>query len=327
MRISSRELAHEILESIRADIRGGAPQLQAIAPYLPNEVPELMFCTHWEEFVTSKRTQYRSGGRQLSRKRLGEFEGHERRGHLAPLLPRLTYKIDAEALEGWRDWLFDSTSLAPGSIHHVIADVGTCLRWLQRRKKILAVPELPGVRIPEHQPRIPSVGAQAALLEAIPYALRGQYLARGFMGLRPSEAWRAKRADWDRDARTLTVHGKGDTQRTLPMHPAVEAWLKAQPAAVPLFANPRAEAPGWWSKSSSRRVWLVARKAVGFEFQENESLRHAFGTHLAEDESIDLERLSRAMGHAEIKTTRRYAKLGARGLVDIMRRPKGGGDE
>ena len=260
VRISSPDLAREILDSIRADIRAGTPPLEAIAAYLPHEAPELRFEAAWRSFVEAKRAQHRRGGRQLSAKRLDELEGHERRGHLNPLLGRLTYQISAAVLDDWTDTLFD-LGLAPGSVHHVVADVGTCLRWLRRRHKIRVVPELPVVKIPEHQPRIPSEQAQAALLQAIPEALRGQHLARGHMGLRPSEAWRLTVADWDRERRTLTVRGKGDRVRTLPLAPAVEAWLEAHPprrgatlARVPLFANPRAEEPGWWSKASSRRA-------------------------------------------------------------------------
>ena len=328
VRISGPVLAREILDSIRADIRGGTPPLQAIAAYLPHEAPDLLFRAAWEAFLEAKRTQRRRGGRQLSAKRLAELEGYDRRGYLNGLFDRLTHQIDPEILEAWADGLF-ARGLAPGSIHHIVANMGTCLRWLHRRRKVRAIPELPTVTVPEHQPRIPSEQAQAALLAAIPEELRGQYLARGHMGLRPSEAWRLAGADWDRGARTITVRGKGDRVRTLPLAPTVEAWLLAHGpergstlARVPLFTNPRGEASGWWSASASRRVWLAACRAVGVVFKENESLRHAFGTHLAADEDIDMERLSQAMGHTSPKTTRRYAKLGTRGVLHIMRRKR-----
>ena len=62
VRISSPELAREILESIRADIRGGTPPLQAIATYLPHEAPDLLFRAGWRDFVEAKRTQARPAG-------------------------------------------------------------------------------------------------------------------------------------------------------------------------------------------------------------------------------------------------------------------------
>jgi len=330
VRYGSEEVAYEILESIRADIRGGTPPLAAIAPYLKDKAPEMLFGACWRKFVEKKvRQGRRDGDRQLSRKRIAEFEGHERRGHLEPLLDKPAYRIDYGVLEDWRDWLFDETGLAPGTIHHVIADVGTCLRWLKERHQIREVPKLPPVSIPENPKHVPAEKVQAAILAEIPLELRGQFLVRGFNGLRPSEAWRTSRADWDRESKSLRVRGKGGKVRTLPIHPDVEHWLEehaapipanTHPAAVPLFPNPRGEAPGWWTKASSRRVWLAACRKVDVEFEENASLRHAFGTYLANEDEVDMEKLSRFMGHTDLRTTRRYTKLGPRGLVSVLRK-------
>ena len=81
--------------------------------------------------------------------------------------------------------------LAPKSVHHVLADERTCLRWLVRRGEIPAAPDVPQTQIDPHIPIIPTLAEQAALLQEIPWESRGLFLVRGLMGLRAEEARRA----------------------------------------------------------------------------------------------------------------------------------------
>ncbi len=329
--IRSIGTAEEVLQSVRADIRNGKTKLQAIAPYLGAGSVEMLFETHWDRFVESKKRQGQRGGdgkhqRQLSSQRVQEFESHKRRGHLQPLLSVPIYSISAGVLEDWRDWLFDTfPQLAPKTVDNVVKDVGTCLRWLARRQDLPAAPPLPVTHVPEHQPKIPTPAVLERILEAIPWELRGSFLARGFMGLRPSEAWRANVGDYDFEADTLSVLGKGGRLRVLPADELVAEWIHEHVdpettfGASPLFPNPRAEDDtGRWSRAASRRVWRRACTEVGASFQENEGLRHAFGTH-AVNRKVPLDRTGAFMGHSASVTTKRYAKLSTVGLVDVLR--------
>jgi len=97
VRLSSQDLAREVLESIRQEIRGGTPELAAIAPYLKTLAPQRRFRAAWERFVEAKVRQTRHGGRQLSRERLAELEGHLRRGHLAELEERALEPCTSDA--------------------------------------------------------------------------------------------------------------------------------------------------------------------------------------------------------------------------------------
>jgi integrase len=323
--------AQEALEEIRADIRRGLSELQAIADFLPTGAPEMLFQRHYRRFCEAKTRQGRKGrGRQLSEKRVDELRGHERRGHLEPLLSVPIQAITFGVLEDWRDWLFDEKQLSPGSIHHLVADVGTCLRWLRKRGDLDGVPELPEVQVGEYAPRIPTPEAQDRLLAEIPWRKRGAFLARGYMGLRPSEAIRANVDDYDFDRDLLTVQGKGGRVRYLPADGEVARWIHDQveppphlrdvtEPARPLFANPDAQgAEKRWTPASARRVMLQAMKAAGLKFKPNEALRHAFGTGAA-NRGIEIERVGHYLGHTDPRTTKRYAKLAGEALVDVPR--------
>lgn len=320
--IRSRELALEVLESIRADYRNGRTKMQALAPYLSADASELAFSTHWARFIEAKRQQGQHD-RQLSSKRLAELEGHERRGHLAPLWSSPIHTISAGELEDLRDHAF-GLGLAPKTVWNLTRDVGAFLHWLERRGDLDRCPPLPAVRVPDYTPRIPSPATLDAILGAIVDPQRGQYLARGRMGLRPSEAWRADARDVTADG--LVVRGKGNRNRVLPWADDVLDWLAAHPPEPfgPLFPNPRGTTEERrWTHSASRRIWRAACKAVGAgDVRENEGLRHAFATHRA-GEGVDMEKLSRVLGHTSSKTTRRYARLAASGLLEVMPKRKG----
>jgi integrase len=326
------EQAHEALGEIRADIRNGLSELQAIADFLPVGAPEMTFRRHYLRFVKAKVRQGRDDHRrQLSDKRIDELRGHERRGHLDPLLDLPIESISYGVLEDWRDWLFDKKKLSPGSVHHLLADVGTCLRWLRKRKDLAVEPELPEVQVPEYAPKIPTPEAQDRLLAAIPWDKRGAFLARGYMGLRPSEAARANVEDYDFDRDLLTVHGKGNRVRFLPVDGEVARWVHNQvepPArlrdtaapARPLFPNPDAQnEERRWTPAAARRVMLAAMTATGLKLKPNEALRHCFATNAAARD-VDIEKVGFYLGHADCsKTTKRYVKLSGETLVDVPR--------
>lgn len=328
IRIGSEEQAQEVLGAIRDALRNQKTPLQAIAPWL-GESSALAFSRSWDRFLAAKRTQG-THARQLSAKRLAELEAYRRRGYLEPLEAVPIHMLSYGLLEDWIGWLFARRpALAPKSIANVVHDVGTCLRWLVRRGDLAAAPELPPIRVPDHAPRIPTAETQARILEAIPWRERGLFLARGLMGLRPSEARRARVADWDPDAETLAVMGKGDRYRILPVHDQVAGWIRehVDPRGALAGALLFTRAGGRpWSDSSQRRAWIRACKAVGAVdgagrhlFPPNEGMRHCWGTE-AVNRGVGLDVVGKVLGHTSEKTTRRYARLSTAGLVGVIRR-------
>lgn len=342
---TNRDLAREVLDEIRADIRRGAGQLQAIAPYLGEDAEEVSFRRHWSEFVAAKKLLHEQG--RLSAGRIFELRRHEPRGHLDPLLGLSIHSIRFRELEDWQGWLFTARGLGPRSVHHLVADVGTCLRWCLRRGDLVSVPELPTTPIPDHEPSIPTPEQQDRLLAAIPWEVAGYFLARGFMGIRDEEAARANVGDYhfgepDAEGRyldQLTVRAKGSRRRTVPVDHEVARWvrevhdsrrLEAWPAMAdgPLFPNPRAMgADKRWTPASRRRVMIAAMEAAGVKTRPNEALRHCYGTrianHLLRDGATagDASRKIMAMmGHTSVSTSNRYVKLAAESLRDMVRK-------
>ena len=269
--------------------------------------------------------------------------GHLSRGHRDAIKHLPVQSLGYSDLEDWVAGLFKTTALGANSIHHIVCDVRTFLRWLARRGEIRAAPEVPTVRVPEYVPNVPNVDVQERVLSAIPWRSRGVFMARGLMGLRPSEARNADLADYwfdpgDDHRDILTIRkSKSNRYRFLPAPAPVSAWVREHHPAlnlrdtdapvVPLFENPNAAGGARWTGSSERRVLLPAMKECAVRHRPNEMLRHAFGTNaanklLAEGYSgADVSRLIMAMmGHTEVKTSARYLRIATEGLQRIVAR-------
>ena len=339
LRFHDEEAADVALQEIRADIRRGVEPLQAIAEFLPLGTPRTLLETHYITFCKAKA---KDRSVPLSRQRITELWGHLGRGHLDPIKGIPVQSLGYVDLEDLVAHLFATSGLSAGSIRHIIADVRTFLRWLARRGEIKAAPEVPTVRVPEYVPDVPTAAVQERVLGAISWRLRGLFMARGLIGLRPSEARSADLRDYwfdpDGERDVLTVRrSKSNRFRLIPAPTPLSTWVRehrsvgnlhdADAPAVPLFDNPNGIGDGRWSPSSERRVLVAAMTACGVKHRPNELLRHAFGTDaanrlLAEGTSqSDVSRLLMAiMGHTEVKTSARYVRLATEGLERIVTR-------
>ncbi len=163
-----------------------------------------------------------------------------------------------------------------------------------------------------------------AVLSSIPVQKRGPFLARSYMGFRPSEARRLNVGDLKRGEREdlLDAHidlpprsSKKRRGRRLQLHPEVAQWLRqhgnlARFGGEPLFAN----AEAWneerrWTETSERRVLLAAFRAAAVgHIKPNELGRHFFATE-AVNNGADIYATQEWLGHTDPKTTERYAKL------------------
>ena len=317
--LRDEDTAKALLEAIRAEIRGGKTKLQALAPYIRG--PETLFRYHWRRFVEAKRRQGEHG-RQLSQKRVYELGRLEARGHLDPLLEVAVLTLTHGQLEDWRNWLLAKPTLGPCTVRNVMRDVAACLRWLARRGDLPVAPEMPSVHVPEYAPKIPTPSELDRILAAIPDEIRGLFLARGRMGLRPSEAIRANVADWHPELLELTILGKGGLVRVLPAHPEVANWIGRHRGSAfalePLFLNPRANnRERRWTEFPARSVLLQAMDTAGTpRFRPNEAMRHAFATHRIARVGKDL--LSPYLGHRAQSTTDRYARISTHHLKPVV---------
>jgi integrase/recombinase XerC len=129
-------------------------------------------------------------------------------------------------------------------------------------------------------------------------------------GLRVSELCGLDRADIDLRGRTVTVLGKGNKQRRVPMHDAAVAALRAwfeegrdtmegPPEAA--FVNRRGARLG---PRDVRRI-LDRRSAAP---THPHALRHTYATHLL-DGGADLRVVQELLGHASLATTQVYTHV------------------
>jgi integrase len=341
LKFHDEQEANEALGEIRAELRKGIDPACAISEFLPLGTPRTLFEHHYEQFCRAKQADRTV---PLSRQRIKHLWGHLERGHLNGLKDKPVQTLTYADLEDWAQALFAETALSANSIHHIVCDVRTFLRWLARRGEIRFAPEVPTIRVPEYVPNVPTAATQERVLEAVQWPLRGVFMARGLMGLRPSEARNANLSDYwfdpDEKRDVLTVRrSKSNRYRLVPVPLPVATWVREQHRAVnlrdtdapkvPLFRNPSGQGDGRWHQSSERRALLAAMKVCGVKHRPNELLRHAFGTDaanrlLAEGTSqADVSRLIMAiMGHAEVKTSARYIRLATEGLERIVVRQR-----
>lgn len=146
-------------------------------------------------------------------------------------------------------------------------------------------------------------------------------------GLRISEALSLDRGDAPQGGGigTLTVVGKGNKQRAVPVLPvaaeAIADYLAACPydggADAPLFVGLRG---GRLSPRIAQLRMQQLRALLGLpQSATPHALRHSFATHLLAGGG-DLRAIQELLGHASLSTTQRYTEVDAAGLLSAYDR-------
>ncbi len=152
-------------------------------------------------------------------------------------------------------------------------------------------------------------------------------------GLRISEAVDLTVKDVDIDNSFITVIGKGDKQRIVPMgKEAVRLLNKYINESRPVIISNRESEYLFISKKGSqlnrKSVWRLLKNYVTrTEIQKNitpHTLRHSFATHLIEN-GADLRSVQELLGHMDISTTQVYTHMAKKHLQKIHKsyHPKG----
>ena len=143
-------------------------------------------------------------------------------------------------------------------------------------------------------------------------------------GLRIAEALSLKGGDHPLGD-VLTVTGKGNKQRVVPILPiireAVSVYLQACPWPLakdqPLFRGAKG---GPLSQGMVQKAMARARVMLGLPATATpHALRHSFATHLL-GEGADLRSLQELLGHASLASTQIYTKVDAAVLLDVYRK-------
>lgn len=222
--------------------------------------------------------------------------------------------------------------LAPSSIQRALSAVRALFRFLGERDPSLGNPAK-GVRAPKGGRPLPksldadAVGALFNSPAKDPLEVRDLAIAELLYssGLRLSELTGANVADIDRQERIITVTGKGNKTRVLPVgEPALRAidqWLSLRPLAreqfspdSPLFISTRGQRIS--ARSVQQRLKRLAQLRQLPGNLHPHMLRHSFASHLLES-SGDLRAVQELLGHADIATTQIYTHLDFQHLAKV----------
>ncbi len=220
-----------------------------------------------------------------------------------------------------------------------ISALRSFFRYAQRHK-LLENDPLTGVTGPKIGRFIPvflTVDETFALLEAPgekdTYAIRDRAILELLYstGMRVSELVSRDITDLDLTEEVLTVRGKGNKERLVPVgRPAIEAvrgWLPQRLKLIEqrakrgkaveneaLFLNGRGGR--LTTRSVERQVKTYGERAKITQIVTPHALRHSFATHLLEM-GADLRSVQELLGHASLSTTQRYTHLTLDHLADV----------
>lgn len=144
-------------------------------------------------------------------------------------------------------------------------------------------------------------------------------------GLRLTELANIDTTDIDTQSRLLTVTGKGNKTRTVPVGAialeAIQLWLQVRPAvaadaerSAALFTSNQGQRIS--VRSIQARLKLQGRKAGMHQDVHPHMLRHSFASHMLES-SGDLRAVQELLGHANISTTQIYTHLDFQHLAKV----------
>lgn len=127
----------------------------------------------------------------------------------------------------------------------------------------------------------------------------------GLCGLRISEALKVRPSHFDLNEMTLTVHGKGDKERVVPVAPA--AWEILQMPVIRAFIEHDALVVGLRDRYARAVVTRLAMQAGLRRRVSSHDLRATFATAVY-DKTLDQRLVQELLGHANGTTTEIYTQ-------------------
>ncbi len=202
-----------------------------------------------------------------------------------------------------------------------VAEILSLPRRWQRLPKCLTADEIERIMTPE-TPATPRALCDQAILE-LGYA----------SGLRLSELRQLRLEQLHLDEGFVTVIGKGNKERVVPLgqaaREALEAYLQAgRPALVTKRSPATVFLTARGGPFAAVTLWRRIKQRVGRAGIDRNvtphMLRHSFATHLLEN-GADLRVIQEMLGHASIATTEIYTHVASERLREVHRQfhPRG----
>ncbi|WP_340116022.1 tyrosine recombinase XerC [Pelagibius sp. 7325] len=236
----------------------------------------------------------------------------------------------------FRAWLAarNSEGVKRTSSARALSTLRGFFRWLKRRGLAdnAALATLRTPKLPKSVPKALTAGEAEAAIGTVAELSDEDWIGKRDVavllllygcGLRIGEALGLTRAQAPKPRQdSLTVTGKGNKQRMVPLLPVVSAaiadYLAACPFAfqddTPLF---RAKRGGALSAREMQRRMQQLRLLLGLpESATPHALRHSFATHLLAGGG-DLRAIQELLGHSSLAATQRYTEVDVAGLMDV----------
>lgn len=212
-------------------------------------------------------------------------------------------------------WLNDQRiEQKPKTVGRRYTSLKTWASWAKWPAPSLEDYTLPTPARPQPHPIDEGIDGVVAMLEASRQENHRALVALcGFAGLRVSEALAVRPTDIDYHARTLTVRGKGDRQRIVPL--SDKAWLAIIPAAVNAAAFSRQFVVGISDRTARRLLNSLGERAGLAAHVSSHDLRATFAT-AAYDKSLNLRAVQELLGHASPTTTQVYTRISMNTMRD-----------
>jgi integrase/recombinase XerC len=232
-----------------------------------------------------------------------------------------------------RQWLAQARrrGLAPSTLQRRLSSLRAFFNYRSRGSGERSNPAQ-GVQAPRRPRTLPkaleadSVGRYLAAPDNEPLTLRDVAMAELFYssGLRLAELRALNLGDIDLRERLVTVTGKGNKTRNVPVGSAavdaLERWLPLRPtpadadAEQALFLSQRGRRIG--ERAIQLRIRRLARRNGLGQDVHPHMLRHSFATHVLES-SGDLRAVQELLGHSNISTTQIYTHLDFQHLAKV----------
>jgi integrase/recombinase XerC len=225
--------------------------------------------------------------------------------------------------------------LGSRSLMRSLAGVRSFARYLERngKGKVGALAAVRTPKLPKSLPKPLTASAakqmtdadQRAGEEREPWVLARDAAVLGLLygcGLRISEALGLRRKDIEGKRDVITVIGKGNKTRMVPLLPQVGNLVAAYvaicpydlPPDGPLFVGARG---GPLSPRIVQLAMARLRGALGLpDSATPHALRHSFATHLLA-RGGDLRAIQELLGHASLSTTQVYTEVDAERLLEV----------
>ena len=223
--------------------------------------------------------------------------------------------------------------LGPRSVRRVLSSIRGLYAWLAA-EGILGHNPAESVTPPRAEQKLPGVldaDAITQLLdirETTPHALRDRAMMELLYssGIRLSELIDARWTALDAESGLITVTGKGNRTRVVPVggralealdrwRPVWSGWAKADTRHIFISKSGRSLHP----RTVQRRLSHWAKRQGLWQRVHPHKLRHSFATHVLES-SGQLRAVQEMLGHADISTTQIYTHLDFQHLAQVYDR-------